>query len=177
MNCDLLDLSGLLSIEETRKQTFVITSAPPSNTAADYVSNTPTQPPPTGRSAPHPTQPPAQTSAMDYPQPRGVPCKCIAAMMHKDKSCLGCHFNKPDDSPRLKFRQEAGCPVLAKHGYIFRKDVTASATIVYQFNTKFPRMTYQARAKNPVAKRISYDSSSDHVFYRRLHPPTFQTQQ
>ena len=62
-------------------------------------------------------------------------------MMREDKSCPGFHFNHPNDSTKLKFHQEVGCPALAKHGYIFRKDVTDSAKVVDWFNTKLPRMT------------------------------------
>ena len=42
----------------------------PSSTA-NHVSNTRTQPPPTGRPQPRPSQPPTPTSFIDYPPPRG----------------------------------------------------------------------------------------------------------
>ena len=42
VNCDLLQLSGLLSSEETRQRALGIPNAPPSNTIANCVSNTPT---------------------------------------------------------------------------------------------------------------------------------------
>ena len=117
VNCNRLDLSGLLSSEETRQQALGLTrSTPP--TTANRVSNTQTQPPPTGRPQPLPIQPPTPKSAVDYPPPRGLPWKCIAAMIGDHKYCMGCHFNKPDDTPRLKFHQDVGCPALAKHGYI-----------------------------------------------------------
>ena len=45
VNCDLLKLSTLLSSKETRKRDLGIPSAPPSTTADNDVSNTPTQPP------------------------------------------------------------------------------------------------------------------------------------
>ena len=47
----------------------------------------------------------------------------------------------------------------------------ASAKVVDRFNTKLPRMTDQARENKPVTKRISYNSSSDQVSARRVHPP------
>ena len=94
MNCNLFELSGILSREDTRQQAWGIPRAPPSTTAANCVYNMPTQPPLIGRPAPRPNQPPAQTSAMDYPPPMEVHCKCIAAMMREDKYCQGCHFNK-----------------------------------------------------------------------------------
>ena len=152
VNCDLLQLSSLLSSEETRQRALGIPNSPPSNTIYNRVSNTPTNPPQTGRPAPQPPQPLTQSSAVAYPPARGVPWKCIVTIMREDKSCPGCHLNYPDDFPRLKFHQDVGCPVLAKHGYIFRKDVTASAKVVDRFNNKFPKMTYQARTSKPVAK-------------------------
>ena len=90
-------------------------------------------------------------------------------MMRKDKSCPGCHFNHPDDSPKIKFHQEVGCPALAKHGYIYRKDVTALAKIMDQFNTKITLMTDQARVNKPFAKRVLDDSSYDQISDRHVH--------
>ena len=92
-------------------------------------------------------------------------------MIQEEKSCPGCHFNHPDDSPNLKFHQNVGCSALARNFYIYRKDITASAKIVYGFNTKFPRMTYQSQSNKPVSKPISDDSSSDQVSSRRVHYP------
>ena len=175
VNFDLLEISGLLSSKETQQHALGIPSAPPSTTFTNSVSNTPTQPPPPGRLVPHPPHPPTQSSAVAYPPPRGFPWKCIAAMMRKDKSCPGCHFNKPDTSPRLKFHQELGCLALAKHGYMCRKDVTASATIVDQFNTKFPRMIDQSHASKLVAKRVSEIKSFYHVSSRRVQSPSNQS--
>ena len=91
------------------------------------------------------------------------------SMIREDKSCLGCHFNHPKDSPKLKFHQEVGCPALAKHGYLYRKDVTTSAKIVDKFNTKFPPNTNPAKVLNPAAKRVSDKSSSDHISARHVH--------
>ena len=54
VNCDFLQLSGILSSEDTRQRDLVIPSAPPSTTIANCVSNTPTNPPPAGRPAPQP---------------------------------------------------------------------------------------------------------------------------
>ena len=136
------------------------------------MSNIPNQPPPKGRPAPRPTQPPEQKSAVAYPPPRGVPWKCISAMMCKDKSCPGCNFNHPEDYPRLKFLQEVRYPALANHGYLCRKDVTESATIVDQFNSKPPKMTDQYCTKKPVAKRVSDDEASDHVSARWVYFPS-----
>ena len=76
----------------------------------------------------------------------------MASMIREDKSCPGCQFNHPEDSPKLKFHQEVGCPALAKHGYLCHKDVTASAKIANKFNTKFPRNTDQAKVLKPAAK-------------------------
>ena len=90
-------------------------------------------------------------------------------MIHDDNSCPGFHFNKPDDSLRLKFHQEVGCPALSKHGYICRKDVTASATIVDQFNKKPPRMTDKSCPSKTGAKQASDDTASDNISARRVH--------
>ena len=149
-----------------------IPNAPPSNTIANRLSNTPTNPPQTRRPAPQPPQPPTQSSAIAYPPARGVPWKCITAMMWEETICPERHFNHLDDSPRLKFYQEVGCPVLAKHGYICRKYVTASAKVVDRFNNKFPRITDQAQISRPVTKRVSDDSSSNQVSARRIHSPS-----
>ena len=135
-------------------------SSPP---YAICVSNTPSNPPYNGRPTPHPPQPPTQSSSVAYPPARGVPWKWIPEMMQEDKSCPGCHFNHPNDSPSLKFHQDVGCVALAKHGYICRKYVTASAKVVDRFNNKFPKMTDQAQTNNPFAKRVSNSSSSDQV--------------
>ena len=73
VNCDLLQLSGLLSSEETRQRDLGILNAPPSNTIANSFSNTPTNPNENGLPALKPHQPPAQSSAVTYPTTRGVP--------------------------------------------------------------------------------------------------------
>ena len=57
VNCNLTDLSGLLSSKETRQQALRLTSST-TQTTANRVSNTPTQSPPTGHPTPLPTQPP-----------------------------------------------------------------------------------------------------------------------
>ena len=155
MNWNLLDLRCLLSSEENHKKALGIPSVSPPTTAVNHVYNIPTQPLPVGCPTPCQTQPQEQTSAVDYPPPRGVPWKCITEMMRDDKSCTGCHLNKPYDPPRLKLQQEVGCLAFAKNNYILRKDVKTSATIVDQFNNKFARMTDQSRPSKPGAKRVS----------------------
>ena len=91
--------------------------------------------------------------------------------MEEDKYFPGCHFNKPNDYLRLNLHQEVGWAALAKHGYICRKDITESATIVDEFNTKFPRMNDQSCTRKPVENRVSEDEDSNHIFDRRVHPP------
>ena len=169
LNCNLLQLSSLLSSEETRQRVLVIPNAPPSNTIANCVSNTPTNPPHNSHPSPQPPQPQTQSSAVAYPPARGVPCKCIVAMIWEDKSCPGCHFNPTDDSPRLKFYQDVGCPALPKNGYICQKDATASAKVVDRFNNKFPKMIDQAQTSKIVAKQLSDGSYSDQVYAIRVH--------
>ena len=84
----------------------------------------------------------------------------------------GVSFQSPWRFLKLKFYQEVGCPALAKHGYLCRKDVTASAKIVDKFNTKFPRNTYPAKFLKPAAKIVSDDSSSDQISARHVHSPS-----
>ena len=122
--------------------------------------------------APHPPQPPAQASRVAYPPVRGVPWKCIAAIMREYKSCSECHFNHSYDPPKLKFHQDVVFLALAKHVFICRKDVTASAKVVDQFNNKFPKNKDQARANKPVSKRVSDESSSNQVSARQFHSPS-----
>ena len=117
VNCDLLHLSGLLSSEKTRQRALGITAIPPSTTSVNQVSNTNNN---SQNELPVPAQhqPTTQSSKVPYPPSRGVTWNCITSMIREDKSCPGCHFNHPEDSPKLKFHQEVGCPELAKHGYI-----------------------------------------------------------
>ena len=93
-------------------------------------------------------------------------------MIREDKSCPGCHFNHPEDPLKLKFHQEVGCPALAKHGDLCRKDVTVSAKIVDNFNTDFPRNTDPDKVLKPAAKRVSDDSSSDQISAIHVHSPS-----
>ena len=81
VNCDLLNISGLLSSEETGHRVLVIPSAPPSTTIYNCLSNTPTQNTLEGLSALQPRPPPAQSSSVSYSPPRELPWKCITAMM------------------------------------------------------------------------------------------------
>ena len=171
VNCDLRQLSGILSSEETKQRALGIPAISPSTTSANRVSNTKNNPH-NERPVPQRHQSTTQSSNVTYPPTRGLPCKYIAAMMQEDKSCLGFHFNHPDHSPKLKFHQEVRCPALAKHGYIYWKDVTSLAEIVDRFNTKFPRMTDQAQVNKPVAKRISDDFSSNHISSIHVHSPS-----
>ena len=94
------------------------------------------------------------------------------SMIREDKSCPGCHFNHPKDPPKLKSHKEVGCPAITKHGCLCRKDVTASAKIVDKFNTKFPRNTDPAKVLKPASKRVSDDSSYDHISERHVHSPS-----
>ena len=117
INCDLLQLRSLPSSKKTKQRALGISNAPPSTTIANRVWNTPTNPPQTGRPKLQSNQPRTQSYAVEYPPSRRVPRKCIATMIREDKSCPGCHFNHPNDSPRLKFHHEVGCLALAKYGY------------------------------------------------------------
>ena len=81
----------------------------------------------------------------------------------------GVSFQSPDDSPKLKFRQEVGCLELSKHVYLCRKDFTVLAKTVDNFNTNFPCNTHPAKVLKPNAKRVSDNSSSDHISERHVH--------
>ena len=89
VNCNLFDISSILSRKETRQQALVIPSATPPTAGSNHVSNTLTKPPLTVRPAPRPTQPPPQTSALDYPPLRGVPWNCISTMVRTANSFTG----------------------------------------------------------------------------------------
>ena len=121
VNCDPLQLSGLLSSEETRQQDISITSVPPSTTSVNRLSQNNLQ---NERPVPAQHQPITPSSNVPYPLSRGVPWKCIAMIIRDNKSCPGCHLNQPEDPPKLKFHQKVGFPALAKHGYLCRKYVT-----------------------------------------------------
>ena len=125
VNCDLLQLSRLLSSEEKRQQTLGITP-PPSTTSVNWVPHNNSQ-----NEGPIPSQhqPTTPSSNVPYSPSRGVTWKCIALMVREEKSCRGCHFNHPKDSPKLKVYQEVGYPALVKHDYLCQKYVTASAKI------------------------------------------------
>ena len=62
--------------------------------------------------------------------------------------------------------------MLANHGYIFRKDVTALAKIADKFNNKFPQNTDQSQVNKPAAKIILDNSSSDQILSRQVHSPS-----
>ena len=80
VNCDLFQLSGLLSSEETRQQVLGISIIPLSITSVNCVSTTHNNPQ-NERLVPLPHQPTTQSSNVTYPPKRGVSWKCIAAMM------------------------------------------------------------------------------------------------
>ena len=163
VNCGLLQLSGLLSSKETRQRALGITAVSPSTTSVNRVSHNNSQ-----NECPVPSQHQPITPSPSM----GVSWMCIAMMIIDNKSCPGCHFNHPEDSQNLKFHQEVGFPSLAKHDYIFRKDVTALAKIVYKFNMEFPRNTYPTKVLKPAAKRVSDDSSSNQISARHVHSPS-----
>ena len=71
VNCDSLQLSGLLYIKGTRQRALGIPNAPPSNTIANPVLNTPSNPPQNKRPATQPTQSPTQPYTVVYPPARG----------------------------------------------------------------------------------------------------------
>ena len=110
---------------------------------------------------------------IDYQPRRGVPCKFIATIMIHYKSCLGCHFYNPDDSPRLNFYQEVVCPYLDNHGCVCRKDFTDAATIVDIFNNKFPKAPTKPRPNQGIGARHATDVvETEHASARMVHSPS-----
>ena len=80
VNCDLLQLSSLISSEETRQHPLGISSIPPPTTSVKSVSNTQNNPQ-NERPASLPHQPTTQSPNVTYPPTRGIPWKCIVAMI------------------------------------------------------------------------------------------------
>ena len=70
VNCDLLQLSGLLSSEETQQEALDITAVPPSTTSVNQVSHNNSQ---NERTIPDQHQPITPSSNVPYPPSRGVP--------------------------------------------------------------------------------------------------------
>ena len=81
VNCNLLDLSGLLSSKYTRQQYLGLPSLTPPSTV-NHLSNSQAQPPLMGRPQQRTSQLPMTTSPTDCPPPRGVPWNSIAEMVH-----------------------------------------------------------------------------------------------
>ena len=77
INCNLLDLSGLISRKETRQQALELLRSTPLYTS-NRVSDAQAQPLSIGSAQPCPSQLTTTPSPVDYPPPRGVPRKCIS---------------------------------------------------------------------------------------------------
>ena len=152
VNCDLLGLSGLLSSKEIRQQAWEI-PPPTSPFTANYFSDAPARPPPTGRTQTCPIPSATDSYTIEYPPQREVLWKCITTMIWHAKSCPGYNFNKLDSPPQLKFHQGVGCTTLAKHGCVYKKDVTETATIVDTLNKKFPKEPTQPRLNQGTGAR------------------------
>ena len=71
VNCNPLQLSGLLSSEETRQRALGLPNIPPYNTIDNHVSNTKNIPQ-NERPAPQTHQPPTKSSNATYQPSRGV---------------------------------------------------------------------------------------------------------
>ena len=94
-------------------------------------------------------------------------------MVRHDKSCPGCHFNKPYNSPRLNFHREFECPALAKNGYVRKKDVTEADTILDKFNEKFPKAPDQPRTnKITDERRTTEEVGTEHASAIRVCYPS-----
>ena len=122
INCNLLGLSGLFNSEKTHQQALGLPTDIP-RVMEKRKSNVTAPPPITHRNPTCPGPPTGTCPSTDYPHVRGVPWKSMMAMICTDLYCIGCHFNKPDESPRLKVHQEVGCLAIAMHGYICKNNV------------------------------------------------------
>ena len=93
----------------------------------------------------------------------------IATMVRHYKFCPGCHFNKPYNSSRLKFHQEFECPALSKYGYVCKKDVTETDTILDEFNEKFSKAQDQPRTNQTTGeRRTTEEVGTEHASARRI---------
>ena len=108
VNCDLFQLSGLLSSEETRQRPLGIPAIPLSTTSANCVSNTQNNPQ-NERPAPQPYQPTTQSSNVTYPHTRGVPWKCIDAMI-REQVLSGVPLQPPRRILEAKVPPRSGMP-------------------------------------------------------------------
>ena len=88
VNYDVLQISGLLSSEETRQRALGINASPLSTTSVNCLSNT-NHNSQNERPVPPPHQPITQSSNVPYPPTSGVTWKYISVMMREDKSCPG----------------------------------------------------------------------------------------
>ena len=82
VNCNLLQLSRLLSSEETRQRDLRITAVPSSTTSVNRVSQNNSQ---NERPVPSQHQPITPSLNFPYPPSRGVPWKFIATMIRDNK--------------------------------------------------------------------------------------------
>ena len=73
VNCNLLEISGLLFRKETQKLTLGILSVPPSTTVSNRVSNTPTQPSPERTPCPTSYPTPSTNIRRGLPTTKGGP--------------------------------------------------------------------------------------------------------
>ena len=73
VNCDLLELSGILSSKETQQRALGIRSAPPSTTVANRVLNTLTQTPPVSKPRPTSYPTPSTNISRGLPTTKGGP--------------------------------------------------------------------------------------------------------
>ena len=73
-------------------------------------------------------------------------------------------INSPYDSPHMKFHQDFGCPSLEKHDYVCNKDVIEAATIVDNFNEKFPKAPYQPCPNQGTYARLETEGVGTGLF-------------
>ena len=139
---------------------------------AKQTSDITAPPPPKKWNQTRPGTPTGTCPATDHPPARGVPKKYTPEIILTDCSCPGFHFNKPNESPRLKFHQEVGWPALENHGYVCEKDLTEVATIIYQFNSRFPKDQPRGTRSTGSCHATEDSGSEDTTSTKWVHSPS-----
>ena len=109
VNFDLLQLSGLLSSEETRQRALGITSITLSTTSVNRVSNTNNNYQ-NERPIPPPHQPTMKSSNVPYPPTRGVTLEVHRCDDARRKVLSGVSFQSPRRLPEAQVPPRSGMP-------------------------------------------------------------------
>lgn len=109
-------------------------SSPSIRRAGRPPTNTPTPP------SPAPAPPPAAAASPTYPPSSSPHWASIKKVINDEPMCPHCFFRHDDPSnEKLVFHRTKGCPALASAGRICVHDADKAATVVQEFDDKFPR--------------------------------------